>query len=117
QARRVLARRRQRLDAQAGALLHDLHRAVEGALALALRSLDADRRALDGGAHALRQRDCALADARLMDRRLCRARHHHTSQSSSPPTLRSRACLSVISPCDVERIAMPIPLWTFGIES
>src|SRR3954470_4008145 len=39
---------------------------------------------------------------------------HQTSQRTSPPTPLLRASLSVITPCDVLRIAMPRPLRTRG---
>src|SRR5262249_7416979 len=39
---------------------------------------------------------------------------HQTSQRTSPPTPLVRASLSVITPCDVDRMAMPSPLRTRG---
>jgi hypothetical protein len=43
------------------------------------------------------------------------SRHgYQTSQRTSPPTPFVRASLSVITPCDVDRMAMPRPLRTRG---
>ena len=39
---------------------------------------------------------------------------YQTSQRTSPPTPLWRATRSVITPCDVEMMAMPRPLRTFG---
>ena len=41
-----------------------------------------------------------------------RARGYHTSHNTSPPTFELRACLPVITPCDVLRMEMPSPLQT-----
>src|SRR6185436_7626588 len=70
---------------------------------------------------ALGQHDGALAHARLAlgdgaPFGSCGS-HHHTSHRSSPPTLRRRASLSVISPWDVLRIEVPSPLSTRGMWS
>ena len=40
-----------------------------------------------------------------------------TMQSTSPPTPEARALRSVITPCDVETIAMPRPFITRGMSS
>src|SRR5262249_811979 len=88
-------------DVVAVLLGRDVQRQIESELAL--RTLDADGLARDRERDALRHGDRALADAG--ETLWFRLRfHHHTSQRSSPPTLRRRASLSVIRPCDVLRI-------------
>jgi len=44
-------------------------------------------------------------------------RYQATMQSTSPPTPVARALRSVITPCDVDTIAMPRPFITRGISS
>src|SRR5690606_5876083 len=77
----------------------DLH--LQGAL----RPLDVDE------AFGVRLRFDAL---RHVDRGPTDARHHHTSQMISPPTLPLRASRSARSPRDVEMMATPSPPRTTG---
>ena len=45
------------------------------------------------------------------------SRYYHTKARTSPPIFDLRACLSVMSPLDVETIATPRPFMTRGISS
>src|SRR5690606_32692198 len=100
------------------AVLLDAHVRVHGARELALRSLDRDHAVRDGDGDALRDVDGTLADPR--DAEVFGARsslgHHQTSQRISPPTFCSRAALSLMTPREVDMIATPRPLWTFGMS-
>ena len=53
----------------------------------------------------------------LPTRDMARSLPYQTVQISSPPTFCLRASRSAITPLDVERMAMPIPLRTRGMES
>src|SRR6266568_4684969 len=77
---------------------------------LAFRALHRDAAPVDLGGDALGQQDRLLADARHG------LRSYQTTASSSPPTRAVRASRSVMSPCGVDRIAMPRPFLTRGIS-
>src|SRR2546430_15838209 len=77
---------------------------------LAFRALHRDAAPFDLRGDALGQRDRLPADARHD------LRSYQTTASSPPPTRAGRASRSVISPCGVDRIAMPRPFLTRGIS-
>ena len=113
-----------RTDARAG-LAHgepfvrllDLHLGSERALELALGPLDLHRVPPSIG-HRARpgDRDGALADARDADRLRSASAITTPRRGSRRPPCCSRAVLSLITPCDVDMIATPRPLCTFGMS-
>src|SRR5690606_24996690 len=102
-------------DLEALPVLLHLHVRVEGTLELALRALHLHYGPVDRDGYPVRDRNRALAHARDADLLGCFG-HHQTSQRISPPTFCSRADLSDITPRDVDMIATPSPLWTFGMS-
>src|SRR5258706_4631026 len=100
-----------RLEGQRIAVLLDRDFAAEGALQRAKRALDgnfsAGERHLDLGRH--------------LDRTVSNARHsllrQATMQMTSPPTPVARALRSVITPREVETMAIPRPFITRGMSS
>src|SRR2546426_477005 len=77
---------------------------------LALRTLHGDAQAVELGGDALGNGDWLPADTRHGPA------SYQTSASSSPPMRAARASRSVMSPCGVERIAIPRPFLTRGIS-
>src|SRR5438309_3571263 len=77
---------------------------------LALRALHGNPRPVELGRDALGNGDRLPADARHGPA------SYQTSASSSPPTRAVRASRSVMSPCGVDRIAIPRPFLTRGIS-
>src|SRR5213596_3284986 len=77
---------------------------------LALRALHGNPRPVELGGDALGNGDWLPADTRHGPP------SYQTSASSSPPTRAVRASRSVMSPCGVERIAIPRPFLTRGIS-
>ena len=78
----------------------------------ALRPLDGDGVAVDLEFHTGGQLDGLATDSRHSV-----LPPYHTNASTSPPTFSLRAALSVITPLEVETIAVPMPFMTFGISS
>src|SRR5213083_2755364 len=84
--------------------------AVDQPAALALRTLHGDAQAVELGGDALGNGDWLPTDTRHGPA------SYQTSASSSPPMRAVRASRSVMSPCGVERIAIPRPFLTRGIS-
>src|SRR4029077_20600904 len=82
---------------------------VDQAADLPLGALHRDPLARQRGGDALGQRNGFLADTR-------HGASYQTTASSSPPTWAVRASRSVMTPCGVERMAMPRPFFTRGIS-
>ena len=82
---------------------------VDRAADLAFRPLHREPEAVKVRRDALGERDGPLADTRHVA-------SYQTTASSSPPTRAVRASRSVMSPCGVDRIAMPRPFLTRGIS-
>ena len=76
---------------------------------LAPRPLDAHELGLDGDVDARGHRDRLLSDS-------AHALTYQTYATTSPPTPARRASWPVMTPREVETIAVPIPPSTFGIS-
>lgn len=85
---------------------------VEGVGQSALRSLDGDLMAVDLDLDARGDGDVLSSDSRHLSRP-----PYQTKASTSPPTFCFLASLSVITPFEVERMAMPSPFMTRGASS
>src|SRR5574341_495633 len=113
--------------------LHD-HRRMQAKRQFSLRSLYQNVPSGQLHLHPVRNGNRLLSDARhvpstrwtldvsgVLKKNVCSQtiggstiRAYQTWQSTSPPTPRSFAARSVMSPCEVERIATPKPLITRG---
>ena len=83
---------------------------VEREVHLPLRTLDLDVAVRDGDLDLVRDLDRELADSG-------HGFSYQTVQMISPPTFCLRASRSTSTPFDVERMAIPIPFSTLGMES
>ena len=104
-------------DDQVLAFLLELDERRKRALQLALGALEPNAGRIERALDALEEGNRTLAHARLALHFLCGLSHHQTSQSNSPPTRSRRASLSVMTPREVERMAMPRPFMTLGRSS
>src|SRR6185437_3399246 len=90
------------------AVLLDLDVARDALRQFAFGTVDADLARLDRDRDATRHRDWLPADSRHRSA-------HQTCARTSPPTPSARASWPVITPCEVETIAVPMPPRTFGM--
>src|SRR5574337_332847 len=101
-----------RLEDERVAFLLDRDLGAEAPRHGAKRPLDGDLASGERHLDLRRQLDRVVADARHG----C-APAQATMQSTSPPTPLARALRSVITPCDVDTMAMPSPFMTRGMSS
>src|SRR3954452_12304637 len=103
----VLGAVRRAGDEQLLALLLDVDRAVLALEQVTSRAGHADDLRLDRDGHAGGDGDGLLSDAAHLG--------YQTSATTSPPTPARRASWPVITPCDVDTMAVPMPPRTFGM--
>ena len=89
------------------------HEGVEVGMQGTLGALHRDGVALNGNFHAGGDDDGFSSNSRHCLIPLS----YHTKARTSPPTLAARAALSVMTPLEVEMIAVPRPFMTRGISS
>ena len=93
--------------------LFDADVAVDALRQLALGAVDGHALGLDGDGHARGHRDGLSADSG--HRVLAPAHPYQTRATTSPPTPCWRASWPVMTPLEVEMIAVPIPPWMRGM--